>query len=199
MIPNIDILTEEITENTYPSRTYKINFAEDMKNSHSLGLTHKDELQIESNDRLSTFTLTSDGVLSISYNTTIAGYNLTTDPQGVLGLTMSADLVGKDRISGFIDDLDALTQAIYLILSTERYQFLIYSWDYGVELLDLYGQPMPYVMAELPRRINDALTQDDRIEDVVDFEFEQNGKILSTKFTIVSNLGSISTVLEVGV
>ena len=32
------------------------------------------------------------------------------------------------RISGYIDDKDAIVQAIYLILSTERYESLIYSW-----------------------------------------------------------------------
>lgn len=101
------------------------------------------------------------------------------------------------RINGYIDDIDALIQAIYLILSTERYQYLIYSWNYGVELNDLIGKPMPYVMAELPRRIKDALTQDDRIEDVTDFEFEVVGKKLHTTFVVVSNLGNITTNLEV--
>lgn len=104
-----------------------------------------------------------------------------------------------DRIAGFTDELDAVKQAIYLILNTERYQYIIYSWDYGVELLDLYGKPMPYVMSELPRRIKEALVQDDRIEDVVDFEFERNGKKLHVTFTVVTSVGSISTEMEVDV
>jgi hypothetical protein len=54
-------------------------------------------------------------------------------------------------------------------------------------------------MSELPRRIKEALTQDNRIEDVVDFKFEQNGKRLHTTFTVVSNVGNISTELEVEV
>ena len=33
-----------------------------------------------------------------------------------------------NRISGYIDDKDAIVQAIYLILSTESYESLIYSW-----------------------------------------------------------------------
>lgn len=105
----------------------------------------------------------------------------------------------NDRISGYTDDLDALTQAVYLILSTERYQHMIYSWDYGVELLDLIGKPMPYVMAEIPRRIKEALIQDNRIEDVVNFEFEKRGKQLNVKFTVISNIGNIPTELEVDV
>lgn len=155
MIPNIQLLTEEITETQYPSNTYKI-------------------------------------VIS-------AKNDLTQLSRGVVSLSTSAELETIDRINGFVDDLEAVVQAVYLILSTERYQFIIYSWDYGVELVDLIGQPMPYVMSELPRRIKEALTQDDRIDDVVDFEFEQNGKRLHTTFTVVSNVGNISTELEVEV
>ena len=33
-----------------------------------------------------------------------------------------------NRISGYIDDKDAIVQAIHLILSTKRYKSLIYSW-----------------------------------------------------------------------
>lgn len=108
-------------------------------------------------------------------------------------------VIDKNRINGYTDDLDAVIQTIYLILSTERYQYLIYSWDYGVELLDLIGKPISYVIAELPRRIKEALTTDDRIDDVVDFEFERKGKQLYTKFTVVTNLGNIPTDLEVSV
>ena len=105
--------------------------------------------------------------------------------------------LNADRINGNTDGVEAVIQAIYLILSTERYQHIIYSWDYGVELLDLYGKPMPYVLAEIPRRIKEALVQDNRITDVVDFEFEKNGNRLHTTFTVVSNVGNIPTSLEV--
>lgn len=153
MIPNIQILTQEITETRYPSNTYKIVFA---ANS-------------EKNKR------------------------------GMLSMRMSAEVDANDRINGYVDGLDAIAQAVYLILSTERYEFIIYSWDYGVELVDLIGQPMPYVMSELPRRIKEALIQDNRIDDVKDFAFEQHGKRLHTTFTVVSNVGNISTELEVEV
>ena len=102
-----------------------------------------------------------------------------------------------NRINGYTDDLDAVKQAIYLILGTERYKFIIYSWDYGVELVDLFGKPMPYVMAELPRRVTEALTQDNRISDCKDFEFSINKSKLHTTFTVVSTVGDIPTELEV--
>lgn len=201
MIPTASILMNEITETTYPNRTYKINFYSDIlkANRKSLGLNSNDELTILPENTLSGFTITDDGVVSISYNTTLAGYNLTQDDAGVLNLTLSATLENMDRISGYIDDLEAVIQAIYLILSTERYQYIIYSWDYGVELIDLIGKPMPYVMSELPRRIKDALIQDNRIDDVTDFEFEVNRNKLHTSFTVITTLGNISTELEVSV
>lgn len=105
----------------------------------------------------------------------------------------------EDRIKGYTDDLDAIQQAIYLILNTERYEFPIYSWDYGVELVDLIGKPIPYVMSELPRRVKDALIQDDRIADVKDFTFEINKKRLHTTFTVITNRGDITTELEVDI
>lgn len=154
MIPNIDILTQDITEVIYSGRTYKIKFRSDIVRNRN-----------------------------------------------VLSLTMLNDVEEEDvdRISGYTDDIDAVIQAIYLILNTERYKYIIYSWDYGVELVDLFGKPIPYVMSELPRRINDALTQDNRIVEAKDFEFEHHRNKLFTTFTVVTNLGNVSVEMEVDV
>lgn len=107
--------------------------------------------------------------------------------------------IERDRVIGYADDLEAVRQAIYLILSSERYKHIIYSWDYGVELIDLIGKPIPYVMSELPRRIKEALTQDNRITDVTDFVFKKSINKLHTTFTVITNKGNISTKLEVEV
>lgn len=115
-------------------------------------------------------------------------------PNRTYGIAMESN-----RMSGYVDDLEAVKQAIYLILSSHRYQHIIYSWDYGIELLDLIGKPMPYVMSELPRRIIEALTQDNRIVDVVDFKFKRNRNQLHTTFTVITDIGNISTELEVEV
>ena len=79
-------------------------------------------------------------------------------------------------ISGYVDELKAMHQVIYKILNTERYQYIIYSWNYGIETLDLYGEPISYVCPEIERRIIEALTQDDRIESVDNFEFDYSEK-----------------------
>ncbi len=75
-------------------------------------------------------------------------------------------------ISGTCHKLDAMMQVIYKILNTERYQYAIYSWNFGIELRDLFGEPVSYVCAELERRVREALIQDDRIESVTDFQFD---------------------------
>lgn len=101
-------------------------------------------------------------------------------------------------LSGFTDDKRALMQTIFIILLTERYQFPIYSWDFGLETVDLYGKPIPFVMAELPRRIVDALMQDDRITTVTDFYFENPDRNkLQVYFTVESTIGNIE--MEMGV
>ena len=104
-----------------------------------------------------------------------------------------------DRINGHIDDLKAIQQVIYLILNTERYKYPIYSWDYGVELVDLIGKPIPYVISEIPRRITEALTQDSRVTNVRDFEFEKNKSKLYVTFVVETTLGDVSADLEVNI
>ena len=102
------------------------------------------------------------------------------------------------QVNGYCDELEAVRQAIYKILNTERYQYLIYSWNYGIELADLFGQPIPYVYAEIQRRITEALLQDDRITDVYDFDFSNTGGDVLCKFSVKTRYGVITN-LEKGV
>ena len=82
----------------------------------------------------------------------------------------------QNSISGYVDELEAMKQVAYKILNTERYEYEIYSWNYGIELKDLIGEPVSYVVAELERRISEALLQDDRIESVDSFEYDYSKK-----------------------
>ena len=100
-------------------------------------------------------------------------------------------------IIGSIDEIQAVEQAIYLILNTERYEWLIYSWNYGVELRSLIGMPTQYCIVEIQRRVSEALLQDDRITAVENFEFTVNKKQVLTTFKVVSIFGEINT--EMGV
>lgn len=91
----------------------------------------------------------------------------------------------KPHFIGRFDDIEAVQQAIIKILNTERYEYEIYSWDYGIELADLFGKSMPYVMSEIKSRITDALMADDRISLVDNFKIERAGKkALHCSFTV---------------
>ncbi len=95
-------------------------------------------------------------------------------------------------ITGTIDQIRAVEQAIFLILNTERYQWLIFSWNYGVEFKNLIGKPTDYCIPEIERCIREALLQDDRITAVENFQFEVHKKRVLTTFTVISIFGNVN-------
>lgn len=88
--------------------------------------------------------------------------------------------VETERVIGYVDKQEAYKQAVYKLLNTERYDHIIYSWNYGIELRELFGKPIPYVVPELERRITEAIMQDDRTVSVTDFQFD------TSKFGVVA-------------
>ncbi|MDE7309818.1 MAG: DUF2634 domain-containing protein [Lachnospiraceae bacterium] len=113
--------------------------------------------------------------------------------------TYRMDLNG-DSVRGFCDELEAVKQAVFRILNTERYQYVIYSENYGIETLDLYGEPVTWVCTELERRITEALTVDSRITEVTDFEYETGTKkMLHVSFTVHTVYGDIFAEKEVNI
>lgn len=114
-------------------------------------------------------------------------FEITEQPTHTYKMNLESNL-----IRGYTDGQEAMKQAIYKILNTERYQYVMYSWNYGIELLDLYGEPVSYVCPELERRIREALTWDDRIQTVDNFEFNisKKGEILVT-FTAHTAFGDV--------
>lgn len=116
-----------------------------------------------------------------------------TEPDVTFGI--NSDMT---KVCNVIDGLEAVKQAVYIMLNIERYQYIIYSFDFGVELQDLIGEPLDYIEAELERRIADCLEQDDRITEVADFEFEKLGNNkLSVSFSVNTIYGTIEETLEV--
>lgn len=103
----------------------------------------------------------------------------------------------RDCINGNTKDAEAVLQAAYLILNTERYEYPIYSHNYGIELWDLYGKPRNYVLSELKRRITEALTQDERINSVDGWSFQTIKKAVIVSFVIHTIYGDINASKEV--
>lgn len=105
--------------------------------------------------------------------------------------------VQAQRMAGHCDGLDAMTQAVYKILSTARGAHLIYSPDYGIALADLFGKPVSFVYPELERRITEALTWDARILAVDGFAFTRQKGVVLCSFTVHTVLGDLATEKEV--
>ncbi len=106
----------------------------------------------------------------------------------------------KEYIKGKTDEIEAMKQAVYKILMTERYGSIIYSGNYGIELADLFGQPVSYVCPELERRITEALLWDKRIESVTDFQFDLSKKgIVSVRFIVQTIFGDFETERSVNI
>lgn len=110
--------------------------------------------------------------------------------------TFYLDIKNK-RINGSVDGSDAVKQAVYCILNTERFEWLIYSWNYGAELNHLFGKPSGLVKSKIKKRIREALLQDDRIQNVDHFEFEMKEKSLHVTFTVNSIFGDFRIEKEV--
>lgn len=103
-----------------------------------------------------------------------------------------------NRVRSYTDELEAMKQAIYKILLTERYRYIIYSWNYGIELEDLFGEPISYVCPELERRIKEALLWDTRIERVDNFRFDVPKRhVLHVSFTAHTIFGDVEAEKEV--
>ncbi len=105
-------------------------------------------------------------------------------------------LVTDEKIVGVVTELDSIKQAVYKMLNTHRYQYVIYSWDYGIEIDDLYGESFEYCKVELERRITEVLIPDDRIKSVTNFVFERGDSKneLVAKFTVNTIFGSFDEI-----
>ena len=112
---------------------------------------------------------------------------------------LTYQIVDGEVVAGTVDGLEAVKQAIAVMLSVERYEHAIYSWQYGAELHDLIGKDIAYVCPELARRITDALLSDERILDVYDFEFSKSGNVVNCNFAVSTIYGETNITKEVEV
>lgn len=84
------------------------------------------------------------------------------------------------RIIGSVDGIDAVIQAYEKMFDTERFAWVIYTADYGVEFENLIGQDMDFVQAVLGTRIREALLTDDRTVsvDAIDITVSEKESLL---------------------
>lgn len=98
----------------------------------------------------------------------------------------------NNRIQGNIKELEAVKQSIICMLETERYAYLIHTWQYGASIEQYIGQSYDYVTADIGREIKETLMTDDRIVDVYGFKFEQTAENLKVNFEVNTVYGIVS-------
>ena len=108
--------------------------------------------------------------------------------------------IENDRIQGYTDGQIAMKQTCYHILMVERYQYVVYSWNYGVELAALFGKQRNYCVPEIERRVSEALLYDDRVTTVEGFTFDLSQmEAVHTRFLVHTIHGDFDMNLEVPV
>ena len=103
----------------------------------------------------------------------------------------------KNRIEGECDGWQSVRQAVEIILNVERFRWQIYKPYSGMEWEGLIGQDPGYVGAELQRRLVDALTIDDRVTGISNYEYTVDGNSLHATFTVDTVYGSFNESQEV--
>ena len=102
-----------------------------------------------------------------------------------------------NRIQGETDKLQAVQQAVEIILNVERFRWQIYSPNSGMQWEGLIGQNPGYVASEVQRRIRDALSVDERILGISDFQYTMNGNAMTYSLTINTVYGQTQNTVEV--
>ena len=103
------------------------------------------------------------------------------------------------QLRNFVDLLPAMVQAVEIVLSVERFKFQIYTKNFGFESDGLIGQDYGFVVSEIKRRVLEALSMDDRILKVDDFNFRASDGMstVTTTFMVYTVYGNFETDLEV--
>lgn len=89
------------------------------------------------------------------------------------------------------DGYTAWAQWCVKTVLTERFAYLAYSSDYGVEMDNALAHPDPKaVQSEVERTITEALLVDPRTESVQNFTFSRSGDGLAVAFELVPTVGT---------
>lgn len=101
------------------------------------------------------------------------------------------------QVSCMDKGLEAVRQAVEIALNVERYRWTIYSANYGSELDGLVGEDEAYIIAEIPRLIEGALSPDSRVVSVDDYTYTRtDANSLTVSFTVHTVYGDFVEVLE---
>lgn len=101
------------------------------------------------------------------------------------------------QVSRMDKGLEAVRQAVEIALNVERYKWTIYSANYGSELNDLVGEDEAYIIAEIPRLVEGALSTDSRVVSVDDYAYKKTDtNSMTVSFTVHTVYGDLVEVIE---
>lgn len=101
------------------------------------------------------------------------------------------------QVSCMDKGLEAVRQAVEIALNVERYKWTIYSANYGSELNDLVGEDEAYIIAEIPRLVEGALSTDSRVVSVDDYVYKKTDtNSMTVSFTVHTVYGDLVEVIE---
>lgn len=106
-------------------------------------------------------------------------------------------LIERNRVIGQDSGLAAMRQAVELILRTERFEYQIYTSNYGTETNDLIGESADYLQSEIQRRVTEALLTDDRVTGVSGFQFFVHGDTMDVSFDVETVIGTFTEALTI--
>lgn len=94
--------------------------------------------------------------------------------------------------------LEAVRQAVEIALDVERFRWTIYSANFGSELDELIGQDEALITAEIPRLVEGALSQDDRVVQVDGYTFTRTGPdSMHVSFTVRTVYGDLIEEMQI--
>ena len=101
------------------------------------------------------------------------------------------------QVSCMDSGLEAVRQAVEIALNVERYKWTIYGTNFGSELNDLVGEDEAYIMAEIPRLVEGALSPDNRVVSVDDYVYKKTDtNSMAVSFTVHTVYGDLVEVIE---
>lgn len=101
------------------------------------------------------------------------------------------------HISGFTDGLQAMQQAVEIIVNIERYFWQIYTPNFGMQWNGLIGNNPDFVGLEMKRRLDNAFSIDSRILGISNYKYSIVEDNLTSTFTVHTVYGDIDQTVEV--
>jgi len=92
-----------------------------------------------------------------------------------------------------VEGLDAIVMWVNNALRTKRYEWPIYSWDFGEEYTDLISHTYSeeYLENECNRLITECLQEHPYIQGIEELSVSVEGDYLHISFTLVTDLGEV--------